>query len=79
MEICMQLDCPLYEPDQEECDDCINGRFIGAVCEYASTCDGCGELTHHELLTMDKKTEMGYCPVCRRQSARARRRSKKSQ
>jgi uncharacterized Zn finger protein len=34
------------------------------VNEYASTCDGCSELTSHELMTMDKKTQLGYCQDC---------------
>lgn len=61
---CKFPDCPLWEPGQEECDDCIDGRFIEAVSEYASTCDGCGELTHHNLLTMDEETQLGYCYPC---------------
>jgi len=61
---CEYKDCVLYEPDKEECDDCVDGRFIGAVCEYASTCDGCGELTSHDLMTMDEKTQLGYCEKC---------------
>ena len=45
-------------------EDEIDGRFIDAVAEYASTCDGCGELTHHDFLTMDDETQLGYCEVC---------------
>jgi|GEM_PF-2896607 len=61
---CEIRDCPLWRPNQEECDDCVDGRFIEAVSEYASTCDGCGELTHHNLLTMDEETQLGYCYLC---------------
>lgn len=64
MSKCKHEDCDLFEPGGEECDDCVDGRFIGAVSEYASTCDGCGELTAHELMTMDEKTQLGYCEKC---------------
>lgn len=45
-------------------DDEVDGRWLEAVNEYASTCDGCGELTHHDNQTMDKETQLGYCPEC---------------
>lgn len=64
MSKCEYDDCVLYESGKEECDDCVDGRFIGAVCEYASTCDGCGELTSHDLMTMDEETQLGYCEKC---------------
>jgi hypothetical protein len=35
-----------------------------AVNEYASTCDGCAELTMHEEMWMDPKTQLGYCEKC---------------
>lgn len=44
-----------------EREDETEGRFIEAVAEYASTCDGCGELTMHEAMTMNVKTQLGYC------------------
>lgn len=47
-----------------ESETCIDGRQIEAVNEYASTCDGCGELIHHDLLTMDEETQLGYCKEC---------------
>ena len=50
--------------DECDCDDVCEGRYIPAVCEYASTCDGCCELTHHENLTMDLRTQLGYCEEC---------------
>lgn len=48
------------------CDSCntLEGRWIEAVCEYASTCDECGELTHHDEQTMDPITQLGYCREC---------------
>lgn len=61
---CKFPDYPLWEPGQEECDDCVDGRLIEVVSEYASTCDGCGELTHHNLLIMDEETQLGYCAKC---------------
>jgi len=61
---CEYKDCVLWEPNREECDDCVDGRYIGAVSEYASTCDGCGELTSHEEMTMDEETQLGYCEKC---------------
>jgi len=64
MPICEYTDCTLWEPGMEECDDCIDGRYIGAVCEYASTCDECGELTSHVEMTMDEITQLGYCEDC---------------
>lgn len=64
--------CGLYTHCEQcrsngDCDACntIDGRFIEAVCEYASTCDGeCMELTHHDLLCMDPVTQLGYCQSC---------------
>lgn len=49
-----------------DCDRCgtIDGRFMEAVNEYASTCDLCAELTHHDNLTMDMETQLGYCGEC---------------
>jgi formylmethanofuran dehydrogenase subunit E len=41
-----------------------DGRWIEAVSEYASTCDGCGELTMHENLEMNEVTQLGYCNEC---------------
>lgn len=49
------------------CDHCdaIDGRWIEAVCEYASTCDVCGELTHHDLLTAcEEGCQLGTCESC---------------
>lgn len=48
------------------CDSCdtVEGRDIELVCEYASTCDLCGELTHHNELHADMKTQLGYCISC---------------
>ena len=63
-DICAHKDCLVWEPDKEECEDCCDGRFMGAVCEYASTCDGCGELTLHEGMIMRKETQLGYCETC---------------
>lgn len=57
-------------PDAEKngnCDQCgtIDGRYMEAVNEYASTCDGdCQDLTHHNHLYMDPKTQQGYCEKC---------------
>lgn len=49
----------------EDRDDEVDGRWIGAVCEYASTCDGsCAELTSHSDLHMDDLTQLGYCDSC---------------
>jgi len=39
-------------------------RDIEAVSEYASTCDGCGDLTMHENLLMDENTQLAYCSDC---------------
>lgn len=61
---CEFKDCDLWEPNREECDDCVDGRLIEIVSEYASTCDGCGELTLHEEMYMDEKTQLGYCEEC---------------
>jgi len=49
----------------EESCDTIDGRWIEAVSEYASTCDGCGELAMHADLEMDEATQLGYCEKCR--------------
>lgn len=63
---CKREHCPLWHlgKNEEDCDDCVDGRFIGAVCEYASTCDGCDELTSHDQMTMDVETQLGYCEKC---------------
>lgn len=58
-------DCGSEIEDGEcQCDDVCEGRWIPEVCNYASTCDWCGELTHHDLQTMDLRTQLGYCPLC---------------
>ncbi len=46
-----------------DCDLCdtIDGRHMDAVAEYAQTCDGCGELTENESLTMNRTTHLSYC------------------
>ena len=64
--------CPLCEYslsehiDSKECMDEkeICGRNMEVVNCYASTCDGCAELTMHELMTMDEETQLGYCEDC---------------
>ena len=58
--------CEYCEPNGD-CDICgtMDGRDMECVNEYASTCDGpCAELTHHDYLTMDTKTQLGYCEDC---------------
>jgi hypothetical protein len=64
-ECCFDTHCAKCDPSGG-CDSCdtVDGRFIGAVCEYASTCDWCHELTSHEHLAMDPDTQLGYCPTC---------------
>jgi len=59
----------LHENPEKHCqtcddDSCQDGRTLEVVNQYASTCDGCGELTHHELMEMDEETQLGYCPKC---------------
>lgn len=50
---------------EEDADDEVDGRWIGAVCEYASTCDGpCAELTMHTEMRADPITQLGYCDTC---------------
>ena len=64
---CPICEFPLSEhPRGEECydDACICGRYMEVVNEYASTCDGCQELTMHEMMTMDRETQLGYCGDC---------------
>ena len=58
--------CSRAEPNGN-CDPCgtIDGRYMEAVNDYASTCDGpCMDLTSHELLFMDPETQAGYCEGC---------------
>lgn len=57
--------CKYCQPGGD-CDRCdtIDGRFIEAVSNYASTCDGCGELTGHNQMTIDTQTQSCYCPKC---------------
>ena len=57
--------CGQDTSEQEcDCEDWCEGRLIECVCEYASTCDGCGELTSHEDMVMDLRTQLGYCENC---------------
>jgi hypothetical protein len=57
--------CASAEPDGNcDCCDTIDGRWITAVNEYASTCDLCGELTSHDAMEMDEETQLGYCESC---------------
>ena len=48
------------------CDRCdtIDGRWVEAVSEYASSCDGCGELTHHCQFYNVSETGLGVCRLC---------------
>lgn len=55
---------------EEDREDEIDGRFIDAVAEYASTCDLCAELTSHDELTGDKETQLGYCDNCKDEAVR---------
>ena len=58
--------CQECRPDGD-CDKCdsIEGRWIQAVCEYASTCDVCGELTSHVCFAfVDEETDLGCCEAC---------------
>ena len=63
--------CPDCQPDGicQRCDT-VEGRNMEAVNEYASTCDGCGELTHHEELQEIGDTELGLCPDCVRRGVK---------
>ena len=68
-EICKICEFPLSEhlrgeacSDEEE----ICGRYMEVVNQYASTCDGCSELTMHENMTMDEETQLGYCETCQK-------------
>jgi len=52
---------------EEGCDDScliVDGRDMEVVNEYASTCDGCAELTMHREMEMDPETQLGYCKEC---------------
>lgn len=61
-----------YDTHCSECDsngscdicDTIDGRWIEAVNEYASTCDWCGEMCMHSMQHFDPITELGYCDTC---------------
>ncbi len=64
-ECCSNTHCAQCKSNGD-CDSCgtIDGRFMEAVNEYASTCDQCGEPTHHHHLTMEPLTQLGYCDDC---------------
>jgi len=69
-EKCPICKCPLsWHLRGEECYDEneICGRYMEAVNEYASTCDGCYELTMHDMMTMDKETQLRYCEECNKE------------
>lgn len=63
--------CEVCNPNGD-CERCgtIDGRSMEVVNEYASTCDGCGELAMHEAMEMDPKTQFGYCEDCVRLRAK---------
>lgn len=65
-----QHSCP-YADEDGDCDCCVDGRALECVNEYASTCDGCGELTMHDSMWMDPYTQLGYCEDCTTKAARA--------
>lgn len=58
--------CQDITEEECNCDDYCEGRFIGEVCAYASTCDWCHELTMHENMEMDLRTQLGYCEECQK-------------
>ena len=60
---CKNKECVDWEEgrNEEDCIVCVDGRWIDVVSVYASTCDGCGELTSHEEMLMDEETQLGYC------------------
>ncbi len=62
---CWDTKCEKCKPSGF-CDYCdtMYGRWLPAVNEYASSCDDCGEMTMHESMVMDKKTQLGYCISC---------------
>ena len=65
---CSQMDnthCEECE-DHGVCNTCdtVNGRWMEAVNQYASTCDCCGDLEMHESMRMDPDTQLGYCRAC---------------
>jgi hypothetical protein len=55
------------------CENCggpmgtFEGRDIEVINEYASACDGCHELTHHDLMEIDPNgdEQLGFCEDCR--------------
>ncbi len=57
--------CPFCN-DNGDCDMCgtINGRWMEAVNNHTSTCDGCSGPCTHELMRMDPVTDLSYCPEC---------------
>ena len=57
--------CPDCQPDGfcESCDS-FEGRSLECINEYASTCDGCYQLVHHDLQRLDCDG-LGYCEKCR--------------
>jgi hypothetical protein len=63
---CENKECYLWESgrDEDDCDECVDGRDTEVVSDYASTCDGCGELTLHEEMKMNEETQLGYCEKC---------------
>ena len=66
-ELCPECGFPISEHmSQIPCidDKEILGRNMEVVNCYASTCDGCAELTMHELMEMDNKTQLGFCETC---------------
>ena len=60
--------CAQCEPNGN-CDFCntIDVRWIEAVSDYASTCDGpCMQLTLHESMARDPVTGLAYCEKCKK-------------
>ena len=64
---CPFCDFPLSEHiGGKECIDELEicGRNMEVVNCYASTCDGCAELTMHKMMTMNSDTQLRYCDDC---------------
>ncbi len=63
---CSDTHCEYCAPTGD-CHVCgtVDGRFVDAVSEYASTCDGhCMQLTLNALKQRDPVTQLAYCEKC---------------
>jgi hypothetical protein len=64
--LCTDCDCPewIHGRLEDDCDLCVDGRWIQETSEYASTCDGCADQTHCDCRVWDPRSRLFFCEAC---------------